>query len=246
MIKYVPKMTSVVLEEIPDRVSLAVDISNCRGNCVGCHSPFLKLDIGEELTPAIVDALIADNFGVNCFLFLGEGRDPEALLALAAHIRSAHPAMEIALYSGREEVEPAIWDAFDYVKVGPYRPECGPLNERSTNQRLYHVRRTAGAACPPGTCPPPDTGRGRGPSPAMGGAGVKDGKAVRTEFPGGHAVPDKADEGLRTGNARTGFPSWDTAGPFARRGWQDASSAIPSCAEDITFRFWRKGIDPNR
>lgn len=138
MIKYVPKMTSVVLEEIPDRVSLAVDISNCRGNCVGCHSPFLKLDIGEELTPAVVDALIADNFGVNCFLFLGEGRDPEALLALAAHIRSAHPAMEIALYSGREEVEPAIWDAFDYVKVGPYRPECGPLNERTTNQRLYH------------------------------------------------------------------------------------------------------------
>ena len=177
MIKYVPKMTSVVLEEIPDRVSLAVDISNCRGDCVGCHSPFLKLDIGEELTTGIIDALIADNFGVNCFLFLGEGRDPEALLALARHIRGAHPDMEIALYSGREEVEPAIWDAFDYVKVGPYRPECGPLNERSTNQRLYHVRRTA--------------------------AGM-------------------ADEGLRTGNARTGLPLRDTAGPFARRGWPRA------------------------
>ena len=49
MIKYVPQMTSVVIEEIPDRVTLAVDISNCQGNCVGCHSPFLKEDIGEEL-----------------------------------------------------------------------------------------------------------------------------------------------------------------------------------------------------
>ena len=39
-------MTSVVMEEIPDRVTLAVDISNCRGQCVGCHSPFLKEDIG--------------------------------------------------------------------------------------------------------------------------------------------------------------------------------------------------------
>ena len=28
MIKYVPEMTSVVIEEIPDRVTLAVDISN--------------------------------------------------------------------------------------------------------------------------------------------------------------------------------------------------------------------------
>ena len=87
MIKYVPQMTSVVIEEIPDRVTLAVDISNCQGNCVGCHSPFLKEDIGEELTNEIIDKLVADNFGVNCFLFLGEGNDPEALIALADHVR---------------------------------------------------------------------------------------------------------------------------------------------------------------
>ena len=241
MIKYVPEMTSVVLEEIPDRVSLAVDISNCRGNCVGCHSPFLKLDIGEELTPAIVDALIADNFGVNCFLFLGEGRDPEALLALAAYIRSAHPAMEIALYSGREEVEPAIWDAFDYVKVGPYRPECGPLNERTTNQRLYHVRRTAGAACPPGnsvrtalpscTPAPPIAGDGPLPLPVSGGGHVT----------GWHAVPDKADD-ASCHQRRAKGPAVSHKGNPGRK----PSSAIPGCAEDITYRFWRKGIDPNR
>ena len=58
MIKFVPEMTSVVLEEIPDRVTLAVDISNCQGSCVGCHSPFLRKDIGEELTEETVDALI--------------------------------------------------------------------------------------------------------------------------------------------------------------------------------------------
>jgi len=137
MIKYVPEMTSVVLEEIPDRVSLAVDISNCRGNCEGCHSPFLRQDLGEELTPAVIDTLVADNFGVDCFLFLGEGQDPEALLALAAHVRSK--GLAAALYSGREEVEPAFWDAFDYLKIGPYRPACGPLNNPSTNQRLYKI-----------------------------------------------------------------------------------------------------------
>ena len=130
-------MTSVVLEEIPDRVSLAVDISNCRGNCVGCHSPFLKEDIGEALTPAVIDALVRDNFGVDCFLFLGEGQDGQTLVSLAAHVRSL--GLSPALYSGRSEVEDAIWQAFDYVKVGPYRPECGPLNSRTTNQRLYRA-----------------------------------------------------------------------------------------------------------
>ena len=135
MIKYVPAMTSVVLEEIPDRVTLAVEISNCRGHCEGCHSPFLREDIGAELTSAVIDALVADNFGIDCFLFLGEGRDPETLVALAGHVRSL--GLSPALYSGREDVEEALWTAFDYVKVGPYLPDRGPLNRPSTNQRLY-------------------------------------------------------------------------------------------------------------
>ena len=121
MIKYVPGMTSVVLEEIPDRITLALEISNCQGNCVGCHSPFLREDVGEELTPAVLDALIA------------------ALLSLARWLRERHPRLERALYSGRTAVpEKDIWDLFDFVKVGPYKAECGPLNQRTTNQRLYY------------------------------------------------------------------------------------------------------------
>lgn len=139
MIKYVPGMTSVVLEEIPDRITLALEVSNCQGNCVGCHSPFLREDVGEELTPAVLDALIADNFGVNCLLLLGEGNDHAALTALARHLRERHPRLERALYSGRTDIpQRDIWELFDYVKTGPYKAECGPLNQRTTNQRLYY------------------------------------------------------------------------------------------------------------
>lgn len=132
-------MTSVVMEEIPDMVTLAVDISNCTGLCEGCHSPFLRKDVGAELTPAVIDKLLADNFGVNCFLFLGEGNDMEALMSVASYIRTAYPAVSLAIYSGRENVEDDIYALFDYVKVGPYRPDCGPLNSTTTNQRLYRV-----------------------------------------------------------------------------------------------------------
>lgn len=137
MLKYVPSLTDVVLEEIPHKITLAVEISNCLGLCKECHSPFLRDDIGEELTAEVADALIADNFGINCFLLLGEGRDPQALRSLARHLRSAHPNLSLALYSGRAAVEDDIFELFDYVKVGPYMPEHGPLNVRSTNQRLY-------------------------------------------------------------------------------------------------------------
>ena len=140
MIKYVPSLTDVVLEEIPHRVSLAVEISNCRGNCIGCHSPFLKKDLGDELTAEAVEKLLKTNFGVNCFLFLGEGNDPEALKAIAYYLRSSHPELELALYSGRESVEDELFEIFDFVKVGPYIKEFGPLNEKPTNQRLYYHR----------------------------------------------------------------------------------------------------------
>lgn len=132
-------MTSVVMEEIPDMVTLAVDISNCTGLCEGCHSPFLRKDVGVELTSAVIDKLLADNFGVNCFLFLGEGNDKAALMSVASYIRTAYPAVSLAIYSGRENVEDDIFALFDYVKVGPYRPDCGPLNATTTNQRLYRV-----------------------------------------------------------------------------------------------------------
>ncbi len=137
MIKYLPGLTDIVLEEIPDKVTLAVEITNCQGSCPGCHSPFLRKDIGEELTEKALDAMLDDNFGVNCLLFLGEGNDRGALLRLAAYIRTHRPGLELALYSGRTSVEKEITEMFDYVKIGPYIAERGPLNERTTNQRLY-------------------------------------------------------------------------------------------------------------
>lgn len=145
MLKFVPRMTSVVMEEIPGRVSLAVDISQCMGSCRGCHSPFLKEDIGEPLTEEVIDSLIRDNYGVNCFLFLGEGRDPETLKSLSRHIRSTH-GIATALYSGRTAVEEDLFEEFDYVKIGPYIPEKGPLNKPTTNQRLYKVKMVEGKA----------------------------------------------------------------------------------------------------
>ena len=141
MIKYVPEMTNVVLEEIPDRLTLAIDISNCTGLCEGCHSPFLRRDVGVELTPEAIDSLIAGNFGINCFLFLGE--DHAALMFAANYVRRAYPSLALGLYSGRESVEEDVWELFDYVKIGPFRPSCGPLNKTTTNQRLYRILHNA-------------------------------------------------------------------------------------------------------
>ena len=142
MIKYKPDTVSVVFEEVPDYVTLAIEITNCPGHCEGCHSPWLREDIGEELTPEILDDLIRENRGINCICFMGEGKDPEAMkrLAFSIHLRSDYP-YKVALYSGREEVEDEYNAYFDFIKVGPYIPTKGPLNKETTNQRLYQITR---------------------------------------------------------------------------------------------------------
>jgi len=145
MIKYYPESVSVVFEEIPDEVTLAIEITNCPGHCEGCHSPWLREDIGEELTPETLRRLIDENRGVTCVCFMGEGKDPRALkyLALSVRLRSDYP-YRTALYSGRNEVEKEYDTYFDYIKVGPFIPAKGPLNKETTNQRLYKIEERFG------------------------------------------------------------------------------------------------------
>lgn len=136
MIKY--KDSYIVFEEIPDRVSLAINITNCQNNCIGCHSPELRLNNGIELTEEEIDKLIDKNYGIDCFLFMGEGKDRERLIELAKYIKHNYN-LKVAIYSGRNNVEFDFYEVFDYIKVGEYKEECGPLNKETTNQRLYEI-----------------------------------------------------------------------------------------------------------
>ena len=136
MIKF--KDSYIVFEEIPDRVSLAVNITNCQNNCIGCHSPELRLNSGIELTEEEIDKLINENYGIDCFLFMGEGKYRVRLLELAKYIKHNYN-LKVAIYSGRNNVESDFYEVFDYIKVGEYKEEYGPLNKETTNQRLYEI-----------------------------------------------------------------------------------------------------------
>ena len=48
----------IVFQEYPDEVTLAINLTLCPNRCVGCHSAFLRDDIGEELSPERLTALI--------------------------------------------------------------------------------------------------------------------------------------------------------------------------------------------
>ena len=141
MLKYVN--TGIVFQEIPDEVTLAINISNCPCRCPGCHSHYLWDDIGLPLDTDAIDAFVQKYANdITCIAFMGGDNDPRAVNLLAQYIHEAHPQFKVAWYSGRLRITSTINKAdFDYIKIGPYIRHLGPLSKPTTNQRLY--RQTA-------------------------------------------------------------------------------------------------------
>ena len=138
MLKYVD--AKVVFAEVPDEVTLAINISNCPCQCKGCHSSYLAQDIGTELTFNEVRKLIKKNSGISCIAIMGGDAEPYKINTLASFIINHYNSIKVAWYSGRQELSNSIdLFNFDYIKLGPYKEEFGPLNSRTTNQRFYKV-----------------------------------------------------------------------------------------------------------
>lgn len=138
MLKYVD--AEVVFAEVPDEITLAINISNCPCHCKGCHSPYLAEDIGESLDWLSIQKLIMKNIGITCVSFMGGDSEPATVNLKAGQIKTAYPDIKVAWYSGRQELSTDIdLKNFDFIKLGPYVEELGPLNSRTTNQKLYKV-----------------------------------------------------------------------------------------------------------
>ena len=138
MLKYVD--TKIVFAEIPNEITLAINISGCPCNCKGCHSSYLAGDICERLDFDSLNKVINTNTGVTCISFMGGDVNSSNVNILAEFIRAKYPELKVAWYSGRQELSEDIeLMNFDYIKLGPYIEEFGPLNSKTTNQRMYKV-----------------------------------------------------------------------------------------------------------
>lgn len=137
MLKYVNY--DITFQEIPDEITLCINISNCPCHCVGCHSSYLAEDIGEGLTLDKIYKLIENNEGITCICFMGGDSSPKEIDMFARCIKDLYD-IKVAWYSGRQELNKYInLKCFDFIKLGPYIEEFGPLNSKTTNQRFYQV-----------------------------------------------------------------------------------------------------------
>lgn len=133
--------TKVVFREVPDEVTLAINISGCPVKCPGCHSSYLTRDIGEILDGNSLKKLIDGNPGITCVSFMGGDADPAYIRSLSDFVHAAYPGIKTCWYSGRELVNAGkdILNSLNFIKTGPFIEELGPLDRETTNQHFYRI-----------------------------------------------------------------------------------------------------------
>ena len=128
----------IVFQEVPDEITLAINISNCPNQCVGCHSQYLWKDVGYVLDKDSLDELVEKyQSGITCVCFMGGDAEPYDVANLAMHIKNKYKDMKTAWYSGKNELPDAFHaETFDYIKTGRYEAALGALDSRTTNQGM--------------------------------------------------------------------------------------------------------------
>lgn len=137
MIRFVS--TEITFREAPDEICRSFSISNCGLHCIECHSAHLQEDIGIELTKEIlIKYLIKDKNTVTCYVFLGEGKDKDALKELLQLCKDY--GYKTCIYTGHNTFDVKYYyGLIDYLKTGPYIAQLGGLDSVTTNQKFYHI-----------------------------------------------------------------------------------------------------------
>ena len=94
MLKYLN--SEITFAEIPDEITLCINITNCCFSCANCHSPWLREDTGTPLTYTELTKLIKQNTGISCVCFMGGDKEPWEVVRLAKLIREDFPNLKTA------------------------------------------------------------------------------------------------------------------------------------------------------
>lgn len=131
---------SIVFQEVPNEITLAINISGCPYKCEGCHSRYLWKYEGNYISDDL-DFIIKQNLDfITCVCFFGGDQNIVELYDLLKHIKSKYK-LKTCLYSGQDLLSNLnkLFDVLDYIKIGSYKENLGGLKSITTNQRMYMI-----------------------------------------------------------------------------------------------------------
>lgn len=132
---------TIGFKELPNEVSLIVELSDCENNCKGCHSPHLRGNYGTPVTELYsVISKYEKHITAICFLGHGGELQQDQFTRLLTNTKFLYPNIKLGLYSGLDDLITRFMPYLEYYKVGKYIEEFGGLESPSTNQIMYLLR----------------------------------------------------------------------------------------------------------
>jgi len=131
-LKYIS--TCIALQEVPDEISLIINISGCPHHCEGCHSQYLWEYTGRDLIADIQGLINKHKEYVSCICLMGGDYNVAELNYVFNLI--ANNRLRTCLYTGLNHIPIGLM-MLDYIKIGEYKKELGGLDKITTNQRFY-------------------------------------------------------------------------------------------------------------
>jgi anaerobic ribonucleoside-triphosphate reductase activating protein len=130
----------IILQEVPNEISLSFSITGCNLMCVGCHSAHLwKKDSGLHLDENEFKEIIYKykDF-ITCIVFMGGEWYKEELINLLKISKTVFN-LKTCLYSGLDDVDDKIKEQLTFLKTGKWDRNLGGLDSLKTNQRFIDV-----------------------------------------------------------------------------------------------------------
>lgn len=135
---------AIALEEIPNEISLAFNISGCPYRCDGCHSQYLWNYSGDLLIDNIERVLNKYYQYITCVCFMGGDQNIIELEEACEYVKDKYH-LKTAIYSGNSNISTfqqlIDLSLIDYLKIGKYIKERGGLSNPKTNQRMYFIQK---------------------------------------------------------------------------------------------------------
>lgn len=136
MLKYLNG--TIVAQEVPDEISLAIVISGCQHHCPDCHSKYSWEDKGQPLLEHLPIMLDQYKKYISCVCLMGGDQNQFELTEICRAVHKEN--LKTCLYTGLDEmsqINKRLLDELDYIKLGHFDKQAGPLNVPTTNQRMY-------------------------------------------------------------------------------------------------------------
>ena len=131
----------ITLNEVPNKVAVFVEFSNCHLKCEGCHSNHLHSDMfdGEKTDIKYILSYVEKQIdkGAEYIVLMGgdtNGVTKEDLYLLIGRLAEIAPVM---LYSGLEDTSILTDTNLTLLKTGGYIEELGGILSPTTNQKVF-------------------------------------------------------------------------------------------------------------